>query len=368
MPELEKDTFKGSNSAYWGLCLFAGVSALFGGLFDSTFFYTIGGLFLGGSSLGFLLGKYKRIQLLPDTIKIVRGQIGFNKNIPFDQIERISLKKEQEEVTHELISYDLSTVEDWKKIKSLEIQLRKKKVSIPQNEFEEDEFKSLIIQLQQAHLEANGSPLQKVTQMQQTTLRYLREDKRLLAELNQSLLEAYRSVFQAFETLYTKDTVQELAQDSEVLFHTIKQGNVLMYFKEGHYLENIKHASIDSAKALIEAAHTNIDIVTTRLASHQEIKQKLERVRNQYQSRERIQDVASKLDKLQQRNINKSLKQEDHEYDAEVLAQLQLLTENIHNTETLEKSLVLKEHINLFKESLPEEEEVLKELNQKLDK
>ena len=58
----------------------------------------------------------------------------------------------------------------------------------------------------------------------------------------------------------------------------------------------------------------------------------------------------------------------DVSYEAEVIEQFEKLTENIHQAETLEKSLLLKEHFNIFKEDTEGDDgQLLKELNQKLN-
>lgn len=368
MSDFHDDTFKGRDTPYFGMAMIAAIIGGLGFLTGLSFLYWPGGLFLGGGALGYLLSKYKKVKFLPEGIHFSRGQLGIKKMLPFETIEAIHLKREREDSGQELMTLDLDSVEDWKTRKYISITVSNKKspVSVSHNEFATPEFERMVRSLQLAYLEAKGSPLQKANRVYQKTLNYIHDDRRMLSELQLSLQDAYRSVFRPFETLYKKETVEELDRDSEVLFHTIKQGNVLVYFKKGAYLSNIKQTSVDSAKNLISAAENNLEIVKTRLASHQEIKQKLERVRSQLKSRERLNNVANKLDKLQQQNINKSLEREDVEHEAEVLEQIELLTENIHNTETLEKSLVLKEHIELFRENVQGEEIMLKELNKKL--
>ena len=363
----ERDIFKGRNTPYIGLGLFSGITGGLAMVLESSFLLWTAGIFLGLGAIGYLVGKYKSIRLLSEGIQLKRGQLGFKRQIPFELIESIVIKREREDIGEELMTFDLDRIDDWKNYKYLTISYKNKTHQIPQNEFETKEFAAFARNLQRVYLDAKGSPLQKADKVYQKTLNYISDDRRLHSELQLSLQEAYRSVFKPFETLYKKETISELDNDAEVLFHSIKQGNVLVYFKKGEYLPNIKETSIISAESLIEAAKNNLEIVETRLASHYKVKEKLERLKNQLKSRERLKNVANKLDELQQKNINKSLTRTDVEMEAEVLEQIELLTENIHNTETLEKSLVLKEHIALFKENVHEEEIMLKALNKKLE-
>ena len=69
---------------------------------------------------------------------------------------------------------------------------------------------------------------------------------------------------------------------------------------------------------------------------------------------------------LSQKNIGKSLNTEDLAYEVDVLEQFEQLTENIHKTETLERSLELKSHIEAFKDVQEGDDILLKEINRKL--
>ena len=360
------ENIKGVNTPYYGMGL---ISSILGGIgygFESNFFFgCAGAIGVLGASL-FLFGKFKNIKFLENGIVLRRGLIGWKQSFDFDKIERLQLIKERGQSGLDIISTDLQKIDNWKVYKYLTVQVKGKTVNISQNDFNELTFQQLAHSFQHYFLEANGSPSQKLERLQQKTEGYAEKDRKLRSEFEQSLYEACKSTFMPLETLYSSETIKELDQNPKVIFHTIKQGNVLVYFRSDQQLPQKKEKSVEVALSLIATIKENLNIVTSRLRSHEEVRQKLIRLGGQFRNRERLQYVANKVGQLQEKNMGHATQLPDLAFETEVIEQYEQLTEHIHNTETLEKSMELKEHLNLFKEINLEESQLLKEINKKL--
>jgi len=361
------EEFKGSDDPYLGLGLIGGVVGGLGFAFSSTVIWGISGAIMAFTLGMYLFGKSKKVKMLENGIELRVGQIGRKKWVDFQKVVNVKISKERNDKGLNLIGFDLTLVDNWELYKyiSLEIEGEKVPMYFSDSDFSKNDFPALIRSIQHFFLEAKGTPLQKLESLKVKTANYVEHDKKLWSELQQSLYEACKSVYQPLETLYSRQSIDELDANPEILFHTIKQGNVLVYFQEDKVLHGVKETDAASVRNLIAAAKENIEIVDARLQSHQEVLSKLKRLSAQMRSRERLRNVASKIDELQQKNIGTSINYEDLAYEAEVIAQFEQLTEHIHSTETLEKSLILKTHIELFKDK-DEESSTLKEINQKL--
>ncbi len=360
-----RPVIKGSNSPYFGMGILGG---LIGGVGWMVEWETMCWVGLGVIGLGLgmqLFSRFKRLELSESGIEVRRGQFGFKQRMDFDNIGTVFLQEERGKGGFSLMEKSLNTIHDWKKIKYVEIEFKGKKKYIPANDFNEDEFKNLARSIQYYLVEVNGSLSQKLERVRLKTNNYLEHDRKLWSDLRTSLYEACKSIYQANETLYTKQQVEEFEQDDSVVYHSIKQGNVLIYFQKDKFLPEIKREDVAMAADLVVTAKENLEVVNSRIASHEELLKRLDKLSVQIRSREKLQEVAEKIGSLQERNVS-SQNRADVRNETEVIEQFELLTENINHAKTLEKSILLKENLSVFREMEEGEEILLKELNKKL--
>ncbi len=356
---------KGSNSPYFGMGILGGLIGGVGWMVEWETMVWIG-LSVIGLGLGMqLFSRFKRVELSESGIKISRGQLGFKQKMDFSDIGEVYLQEERGKNGLFLMEKSLNTIHDWKKIRYVEIEFKGKKKYIPANDFDEKEFKDLVRSIQYHLVEANGSSSQKLERVRMKTILYLEHDRKLCSDLRTSLYEACKSIYQSNETLYTKQQVEEFEQDDSIIYHSIKQGNVLVYFRKDKFLPEIKREDVLMAADLVVTAKENLEVVNSRISSHEELLKRLDKLSVQIRSREKLQEVAEKIGSLQERNVS-SQNRADVRNETEVIEQFELLTENINHAKTLEKSILLKENLNAFREMEEGEERLLKELNKKL--
>lgn len=357
-------TLQGSGKAYLVLGAVGAIILALG--WESEIAFFIGATIIGLGAVSDLFTNFKRVEISENGIGVKRGRLGFKSNYRFENISSISLREERNGNGIALLEKNINTVSDWKKYKFLELEYSGKRKLIPIINYDSEELKRFVGTVQNYFVEANGSSSQKLEKVRSKTIQYLEKDRKLWSDLQTSLYEACKSIYKAHETLYSKTQVEEFDKDKSVIYHSIKQGNVLVYFKKDHFLPEIKPADASMASDLVLTAKENLEVVNSRINSHDALLNKLDRLSIQIRSREKLQQVAEKIDNLQQRNL-KSQTRPDMKMEAEVIEQFELLTENISHTQTLEKSILLKENLIAFREMEEGEEMLLKELNQKLE-
>ncbi|MFT5617601.1 MAG: hypothetical protein ACI85I_000825 [Arenicella sp.] len=357
---------KGSNTPYLGIGILGSLIGTVGWMVEWEVMYLIGGTVICLGAGMQLLARFKKVSISEEGIEIRRGQLGFKQQMNFADIGAVYLQEERGKNGLFLMEKPLNTIHDWKKIRYLEIEVKGKKKYIPASDFEDEAFKELARSVQHHLIETNGSSSQKLGKVRLKTIRYLENDRKLCSDLRTSVYEACKSIYKSNETLYTKQQVEAFEQDKSIVYHSIKQGNVLIYFQKHQFLPEIKRENVEMAADLVVTAKENLEVVNSRIASHEELLKKLDKLAIQVRSREKLQEVAEKIGSLQERNL-KSQTRPDIKLEAEVIEQFELLTENINHTQTLEKSILLKENLNAFREMEEGEERLLKELNKKLE-
>lgn len=367
MNSSSRTTFSGSLSAYWGLSMFTGIAGGIAYGFDSVIMTVITGLFAAGTTYGFLFSRFRKVVLADEKLVAARGLFNNKRVIDLNQVALTVSKETGGDGGTSLMKVDLEDVSDWEEYQHLQLRStndNKVILEISRSDFDNEEFIALVKGVKRYTIEYCGTPLEKASHTYQQTELYLEKDKRLKKELLDTLNEAFMSVYEPFETLLSKAILEDLQKDQEVIFQAIKQGNVLVYYRKHKFKDGVSSHSIQVAENLIAATRENLEVVETRLSSHNEVKNRLQGIVNQLRSEQQLSDVASKLDRLQQQNTENPINREDVAHDAEIITQIQELTERINQTETVEKSLVLKEHIKLVNQK---DKHGLKDLNKRLD-
>ncbi len=351
--QLQELTYQGSNAAYWGLAAFTGIGAGLAYFFDSTVIAVIGGIFGLIMLNGLLFSRFRKVMLGNEHILVKRGLLKGSSSIDLNSIEKIALGKENDKPGENILEIDLDKVQDWANLKYIQLWRKgasKPLLSIDSTDFESEEFERMCKGLKQYYVESAGTPLQRAKVALAQTKKYLHTDKELRKDLIDTLNSTYVSVYKPFKTLLSKGIIESLKAEKGILYQAIQQGNVLMYFKEGEYREGIVEGSADlrMARKLIEATESNLDMVQARVDSHENVKQRLERTIGILEQKKSLTDMTKKLDALQQQNFNVDIDRKDVALEAEIIEQLQQLTEAIQRNESLDKSIELREQARLF--------------------
>ena len=176
---------------------------------------------------------------------------------------------------------------------------------------------------------------------------FLKEDYKLKDELDKTLMEAYKALYNERGEMYVKNK-----PEAKVLFEYKKnQMDMSICFLEGDYREGLQVADIEGGKVLIQNAQKNIGVVDTRIAYYKQISGKLQQMKSAYEARMKMNKITAKLDNLQdQNNVQKEVSDE-YNLQVETLKQLEELTLEVHSLDMLEKTTLLQEKAAILGES-----------------
>ncbi|MDW8209682.1 MAG: hypothetical protein RMJ44_01230 [Cytophagales bacterium] len=181
---------------------------------------------------------------------------------------------------------------------------------------------------------------------------------------NQQLLQAdftlkqqfEQVLLQAYESIYTPRTGFEpipMADKTPIAEFTDAQDRKIYFFSHD-YKPGVEAEEIQVGENLIRAAKDNLSLIQIRIESYQSIAQKLEKLVQKEALRKQLSQIAENIDQLQQKNTQRALEENltSLQSEAELFDQLSKLHQQIAETDTLEKSIFLKEHIQLFKSEI----------------
>jgi hypothetical protein len=176
---------------------------------------------------------------------------------------------------------------------------------------------------------------------------FLKEDHKLKDELDKTLMEAYKALYNERGEMYVKNK-----PEAQVLFEYKKnQMDMGVYFLDNDFREGLQVADIDGGKVLIQNAQKNIGVVDTRIAYYKQISGKLQQMKSAYEARMKMNKITAKLDNLQdQNNVQKEVSDE-YNLQVETLKQLEELTLEVHSLDMLEKTTLLQEKASILGES-----------------
>ncbi len=195
-------------------------------------------------------------------------------------------------------------------------------------------------------------PTDKIGKLQQKNRDYLQEDRHLRSALRAKLIEVFKSSY------YQRDHFEAAKVEHEVLYSFDASDGNKVYFLKNDYLPNLGDENIEMAENLIHASFQNLEVVENRIKYYQKILEELEKIRFREKSKRKLNSIARELQILQDKNTSKSIEHSltdidvnEAEIEAKVLRELEDLTQIVRDTDDLNKSLELKEHIAIFRET-----------------
>ena len=196
------------------------------------------------------------------------------------------------------------------------------------------------------------TPTDKIGKLQQQNRDYLQEDRYLRTALRSKLIEVFKSAY------HQRDHFEAAKIENEVVYSYDNNDGNKIYFLRGDYLPNLGAENIEMAENLINASFQNLEVVENRTKYYQKILEQLDKIRFREKSRRKLNSIARELQVLQDKNTSKSIKHSltdidvnEAEIEAKVLKELEELTEIVRTTDDINKSLELREHIAIFRET-----------------
>ncbi|MCS7017836.1 MAG: hypothetical protein RMJ87_02575 [Cytophagales bacterium] len=179
---------------------------------------------------------------------------------------------------------------------------------------------------------------------------YLQADLELKMRLEQAQRQAYEMLYVPRDEF---DRQKMVGQAIIAQFVDANQKNV--YFFKDDYKQELEADEIEAGENLIQSANDNLQLVNARIESYQKIARELQRLTDKHIKRQQLNRLANNLKELQEENTARTIQQNSlasiqlSETDFSTLEQLAQLNEQVAQADTLEKTLLLREHIALFK-------------------
>lgn len=357
----ETHNLQGSNGVYWGLVMFAGVTGFLGWWIDTPIlegiFYGITALLGGGAAFDKTFYQKHEVDILPEGLHIRRGLVQRTENILLNEIEKVELVGENEVLLGNFKDYDLEN--NNLKIKKLRLILAKKsknlsadrKLEFDSYDYEDIDFLAFVKFFQLWYKNITITEEEKLLSATQKSEKLLKNDKQLAAELVEAMQETYRSVYQT-HIIYTeqenKEFVKEQLKNLAVLYSYTPDEKTYYYFLQDDFLPEIDETEKQTAQTLIDASLTNLAIVQNRIQAYRQVQEKLEKTVKKAIRQNKLQNVATKLGNLQERNMQHLNTTQNLDFEADVFEQLNELLQQIQKTETAEQAVFLKEYILEF--------------------
>lgn len=347
-------SFQGKFAKYLGIgllgCLSGGLCYLLdigAGLGSITALIGVAGIYKA------LISSTRKVLLKNGELSIIKGAIPPQKLIILSQLDEITISRHKHQKGISIIQPDLCSPQKLNAHHYIHFYAKgqeKPFYRISQNSLGKKDFYALLKALQQDYLAHGGTLLQRAAFALCQTQSYLREDKLLKNEFAQNLNEAYPVAYKPFKSKATKEIVQQLQQDEEILYHYIQQGNIVIYFKANHYQDGIHQGdeTLKTVQNLVAVNMENLQLVQNRLAAHQSIIEQLQQSINRIRRTPSLHKISAQLEELQAKNMDKEYNSEDLALEAEVIEQLQMLSKQLLQSEQLDQSQELREYVEML--------------------
>jgi len=368
---------KASDDVNWGMGIFALVSL--GGVFlfrnwEWAFFEIIAqfltAIFAATAIISPLFLQYREIALYHDKIQITKGLLSKKiETIALSQIlnpKIIKSVKNSDVKVHHLA--DAGGVENWD-MDNLEFSFdtqSSQTVTLKSFNFKDHHLREFLKCFRQTYYvlasEASSPPPStpmekpnnqteaKIDETENNILQgirqcehYISEDEKLSQEFYQAMYEAYTSVYQT-HTLQVDRAGDELRLQKPDVLQYFSIGNYQYhYFLKDQYLPNASREEKEVAENLITTSQKNIDTIKKRIEAYLTVKKQLEEQREKYLQRLKIQQLANRINTLQEKNLAQSSFDDQLSFDAEKVIQLSALTEQLHQSDLRHLSETLKQ-------------------------
>jgi hypothetical protein len=168
---------------------------------------------------------------------------------------------------------------------------------------------------------------------------YLKQDRKLKADLQQNLLEGYKAIYQLRGEFHRKQHPEAVV----VYKHQPNPNDGATYFLEGDYLEGLDEGSVQAGLNLLTGSQKNLAVVETRMDYYQKIAAKLQVMKEAQKARARVSKVAGKLETLQKQNETGTGQQDELGLQTETLEQLKMLSQDLRGMDDLGTANLLKQ-------------------------
>lgn len=172
---------------------------------------------------------------------------------------------------------------------------------------------------------------------------YISEDEKLSQEFYQAMYEAYTSVYQTHTLQVDREGDELRLQKQDVLQYFNVENDKYHYFLKDSYLPSATQEEKEVAENLIATSQKNIDTIKKRIEAYLSVKKQLEEQKEKYLQRLKIQQLADRINTLQEKNLAQSSLDDQLSFDAEKVIQLSALTEQLHRSDLRHLSETLKQ-------------------------
>lgn len=248
----------------------------------------------------------------------------------------------------------------------LEILDRNKSYQIDSQWFEQIKFVEFLRIFQKKYVEESMTFAEKVQAIHAKCDQNMIKDQQLEKDLIDNLAKVYPTVYQPFSIDKKSRDTQEILKNPNIIFSHLSKENYYYYYLRNNFKREASRENIAIVENLLESTQKNLKIVKMRMESYKNVQQKLAQLKKEQQQKEQLKQAANRLSSLQAQNLQQNTQNTDLEFDSEVLGQLDELTSQISQIDTLEKSLFLNENLSIFSQNLDSDDEILKEINRKL--
>lgn len=352
--------------------ILAWLSIWFGGFFFKFAFIVSALALLLPLIAEFWKGQLKSILLTTEYLELRTGLEERPQRIYLSEIKRVSLieKENRYHTKNQSNSESTTVLIDEKKAKDYDAEAKctistvgGKKYEIKSAYFPEGEFGEFLEKLQKAYHERSASfqinsstystleeasqTADRIEQVMYANIRRLQEDLVLKKDFEKNMIEAYRSIYRV------RDAFDVSKSNAKIIYEFKNIDYSTSYILENDYLPELDEEGIEFGKNLIEAAKENLILVEQRITFYRRIDKELEKIKLQQQSRRKLQAVAQNLKDLQYKNttkmIDQSFSNNAEDIEAKVLNELEELSQKVRNIDDLDDSIILRQHIALFK-------------------
>lgn len=262
--------------------------------------------------------------------------------------------------------YDLKTYAFKGLTESLKLTYENQEYIIQSKYYNYNQFIEFLKIIQQAWLESHRTFEEKLDVIYDKCVQHIRHDRRLETKFQQKLNEIYNSVYQVYQIDKKEPIYKQILKHPDTVFYYLNRYNYYYYYRRNHYKPNTDTESIEAGENMIRTVLLNLKITRSRISSYQKIQKDIQHRKTDYRNKKRLAELAQDLESLQEQNMQQGFKKQELDYDTEIIEQLDLLTNNIGEITTEEKSELLQAHIISFTEITENDEDLLKDLNQKL--
>ncbi|WP_038031059.1 hypothetical protein [Thermonema rossianum] len=304
--------------------------------------------------------KRLQLQLTAEGLSVREGIIGKKYFFDWADIKQAQILKDNKTLPFGYPSLSQKVIQEADSILLCHSK-EKTALKISASRFGAGQFGDFLQRLYRALQWHSTNRVEKIDYLIGKIQEHKQQDLQIMRELEDALFEAYRT---AYQPIY----LQEGKQASQPLW-IYRRGQHPIAFYADHPQANVSEETRQVAEELIKVSRENMEIVKTRLAYYDSVIQVLTEKRKEVEQQQKLKEVAGKLKAIQVRNLKKQETLQSSEEDSLMVENLMLLdelTSKVYQIENLEDSFLLSQYIEQLKPEALAHNQVLRELNEKL--